>query len=350
MLVAEKKTSGRVTNPTLGATPSFAWKQIAEPVEPFLQAVASRLAEQVESFDPAIAAYAQYALSSQGKQLRPVLVGLSGGALGRLGEAHVTAAVIIEMIHLATLVHDDVLDEAEIRRGRPTMAANWGNDLSVLLGDCLFAQALTLAASYPTPDVCRAVAAATNTVCAGEILQTRFRRNFQLTQAHYYKVLAMKTGELFALSCELAAYLSQATPAQCQTLRQYGLALGTAYQVFDDCVDLFGTEARAGKSLGTDLAKGKLTLPVLLLLERVAEEEKERLRAMISEWTPDRLEQLRQLLLQHQTLPDSRQAIQRFLEDARQSLAALPAGENRDGLLGLTHLLARETGALGGGS
>src|SRR5204862_6097532 len=138
-----------------------------------------------------------------GKHLRPALVALTANALGKADDAHVTVAVIIEMVHLATLVHDDVMDEAEIRRGRLTLGANWGNEVAVLFGDCLFAHALKLAASFPTPEICRAVAMATNTVCSGEILQTQHRNNFDLTREQYFRMLEMKTAELFALSCEL---------------------------------------------------------------------------------------------------------------------------------------------------
>src|SRR6266566_6352393 len=162
-----------------------AWKQIIGSAEPFLQAVGRSLAEQILAFDAEIAAYASYALTGQGKQLRPALVALSAAATGRINDAHTLAAVIIEMVHLATLVHDDVMDDAEIRRGRPTLAASWGNEISVLVGDCLFAHALKLAASFPTPEICRAVAAATNTVCSGEILQTHRQRKFQFSREEY---------------------------------------------------------------------------------------------------------------------------------------------------------------------
>ena len=155
------------------------WKQIVEPVEPFLKAVAERLAEQVRTFDPEIASYAQYALTNQGKQLRPALVALSAAAIGEPNDSLVTVAVIIEMVHLATLAHDDVMDEGVLRRQQPTLAANWGNQISVLLGDCLFAHALKLAAGFPTPEICRAVSAATKTVCSGEILQTHRQRRLQ---------------------------------------------------------------------------------------------------------------------------------------------------------------------------
>jgi octaprenyl-diphosphate synthase len=190
-------------------------------------------------------------------------VALAASCFGQPDDSHVRVAVIVEMVHLATLVHDDVMDEAEIRRGIPTVASKWGNEIAVLFGDCLFAQALKLAASFPTPEVCRAVAMATNTVCTGEIIQTQQRRNFVASRRDYFRVIEMKTGELFTLSCDLAALLSNATEEQRAALKEFGAAFGTAYQVFDDCVDLFGTEAEAGKSLGTDLAKGKLTWPLL---------------------------------------------------------------------------------------
>ena len=178
MLAVESKVASANAAGSPDANPNRSWKQIVEPVEPFLQAVSHQLIRQVNDFDPQIVPYAQYALNGGGKHLRPTIVALSAGALGEVTDAHVTAAVIIEMVHLATLVHDDVMDEAEIRRDQPTLAANWGNEIAVLFGDCLFAQALKLAASFPTPEVCRAVAMATNTVCSGEILQTQHRRKF----------------------------------------------------------------------------------------------------------------------------------------------------------------------------
>jgi octaprenyl-diphosphate synthase len=325
----------------------FAWKQIVEPARPFLTAVAERLAQQVQAFDPEISPYAQYALTNQGKQLRPALVALSAGAVGPLKDEHVTVAVIIEMVHLATLVHDDVMDEAEIRRRRPTLAANWGNEISVLLGDCLFAHALKLAASFPTPDICRAVAAATNTVCSGEILQTHRRLNFQFTRAEYFRVLAMKTAELFALSCELGARLSGAAAVECAALREYGLALGTAYQVYDDCLDLIATEALVGKSLGTDLASGKLTLPVLVVLERADALDQQRLKELIQQWRPHFHARVLELLVKYEALAESRAVIQQFIASAQAALGALPENANRSALVGLTEFLAQQTEALG---
>ena len=345
MLAVESKIAagnGRVPHPEAARS----WKLIVEPVEPFLDSVTTRLARQVNEFDPALAQYAEYALNGNGKHLRPTLVALAANSLGTLNDAHVTVAVIIEMVHLATLVHDDVMDEAEIRRGQLTLAANWGNEIAVLFGDCLFAQSLKLAASFPTPEICRAVASATNTVCSGEILQTRHRRDFALSRRDYFRVLEMKTAELFALSCDLAAFLSEATVAQRTALREFGLAFGTAYQIYDDCVDLFGTEKAAGKSLGTDLAKGKLTYPVLLAWERASAADRARLEMLMQDWQPGSFLRVTELLIRYEALGPSRELIERYLAQARLSLRSLPESDGRAGLAGVTEYLARQTAAL----
>src|SRR5258708_4612260 len=336
MFAADPKVATRPMTETPTSEPAYAWKQIIDPIEPFLETVHLRLSAQVDAFDSQIAPYAQYALNGNGKHLRPALVALTANALGMAQDTHVTAAVIIEMVHLATLVHDDIMDEAEIRRGQLTLAANWGNEIAVLFGDCLFAQALKLAAGFPTPEVCRAVAMATNTVCSGEILQTRRRRDFDFNREDYFKVIEMKTAELFALSCDLSAFLSDAQPEVRLALHRFGLAFGTAYQVYDDCLDLFGSEAVAGKSLGTDLAKGKLTLPMLLLLERAESRELAKIRALVQYWEPGHFPQLMSLLQAHQTLEASRQAVDQYLHSARQTLKVLPESESRAGLFCLT--------------
>ena len=345
MLAADSNVvSGPITE---RCEPAFSWKQIIGPVEPFLESVSERLKHQVRAFDPELIPYAEYALNGHGKHLRPALVALTANAVGKASDAHVTVAVIIEMVHLATLVHDDVMDEAEIRRGQLTLAANWGNEIAVLFGDCLFAQALKLAASFPTPEICRAVAMATNTVCSGEILQTRHCRDFQFTREKYFKVLEMKTAELFALSGELSACLSGRGLEEREALRRFGLAFGTAYQVYDDCVDLFGSEAAAGKSLGTDLTKGKLTLPVLLVWERAGTEDRSRLRELVQGWQVDSMKGVTDLLARYDTLGASAEIVHQYLEKARQFLQILPASKGRAGLLGLTEYLARQTDALG---
>jgi octaprenyl-diphosphate synthase len=346
MLAAESRSAAPSVN--LSQPPSsLAWKQIVESVQPFLKKVAGRLTAQVQEFERELADYAAYALSAQGKQLRPTLVALSAEASGKTTDAHATAAVIIEMVHLATLIHDDVIDEADLRRGRPTLTANWGDEISVLLGDCLFAQALKLATAFPTPAVCRAVASATHTVCSGEILQTQARRKIRLTRAEYFKMLSMKTAELFALSCELGGFLNDASPAHQQALRHYGIALGTAYQIYDDCLDLFGAETTAGKSLGTDLANGKLTLPVLIAIERATPEECQQIERWIGDWDCRSLPRLMELLDSYDAPGESRTIIHQHLAAAREALLVMPLTPGRAGLMGLTEYLGHQADDLG---
>jgi octaprenyl-diphosphate synthase len=331
--------------PPLNRPPS--WVQIVAPVEPFLRSVAHRLAAQIEEFEPEIVRHARYALDSQGKQLRPALVGLSAEAAGRLNDTHVTVAVIIEMVHLATLVHDDVMDAAEMRRRRPTLAVQCGASTSVLLGDCLFAHALVLAASFPTPDVCRAVASATRTVCTGETIQTERPSRFDLGREEYFRILRMKTGELFALSCELGARLTGAGVEEQRALRDYGMALGTAYQIFDDCVDLFGSESQAGKSLGTDLVGGKLTLPLIVAIERVGAARRPGLERLLARWQPDQLATLRSVLQETEALAESTGVIRGFCGAACEALEGLPPSAGRRALVAATEFLARQTDSLG---
>lgn len=326
---------------------SASWETIVAPVHPFLDRVTRRLHEQIAQFDPEIAEYARYALDNQGKQLRPALVALAGSTMGELNDDLVTVAVVIEMVHLATLVHDDIMDGAELRRRRPTLAAQWGNEVSVLLGDCLFAHALRLAASFPTPAVCRAVSQATLQVCTGEILQTHRRRRWTVTREEYFKVLEMKTAELFALACELGGLLAGATAEQQAALRLYGLKLGTAYQIYDDCMDVYGVERVAGKSLGTDLATGKVTLPLLTFLERASGEERQEMLGWLEKWDNGQFGQVRARLERHGALAESVQVIGRLLDDSVAALSALPARPPTEALKALTGFLFQQTAALG---
>ena len=348
MLVTARNTSADAPQ----TQPALFWKQIADPVQPFLDRVSASLAAQVEAFHPQIAQYARYALTNQGKQIRPTLVALSGASIGQVNDSLVKVAVIIEMVHLATLVHDDIMDEAEVRRCRPTLAANWGNELSVLVGDCLFAHSVTLAASFPTPDVCRAVAKATNTVCSGEILQTNQRHDFTIQRADYIKSLEMKTGELFALSCELGASLAGGSTAERNALRAYGLALGTAYQIYDDCLDLFGTESSVGKSLGTDLYTGKLTLPILIVLEKGTDSDREMLQSCVESPEPENLDKIFELLERYDALSDTRRVVGQYIKQAQQVLGELEQSKGAKGIAALSALgdyLAQQTRALGVG-
>ena len=252
-----------------------------------------RIAQQAAAFDPALEGYVVYAVGSRGKRLRPLLALLAAGATGNISSDHVDLAVIVELIHLATLVHDDVMDEAERRRSQPTANARWGNSLSVLLGDCLFAHALTLSTNFENKDIGRAIARTAATVCSGEMMQTQRRFDLNLTVQDYLRIVEMKTGSLFSTAAELAALISEAEPSVIETFKNFGIQIGTAYQIYDDCVDLAGSESVTGKTLGTDLRKGKFTLPVLIFLRSASEFERERCCQLVLE---EKIEQMIALL------------------------------------------------------
>ena len=230
------------------------------------------MTEQVSRFEPEIRGMAAYCLETSGKRLRPSLVFISGWqGEGVVSDDLVRAAGVVEMVHLATLVHDDIMDGADIRRNRRTAAREFGPDAAVLLGDALFSQALHIAAQFPTTEVCRLVSESTRQVCSGEIMQTLRRRDTDLTRAEYYRIIDLKTAELFRASCVLGASLAGYPAGFVKAANDFGRHLGIAYQIYDDLVDFLGDESRIGKTLGTDLASGKLTLPLMILLEKLPE-------------------------------------------------------------------------------
>lgn len=243
------------------------FKKTFELINTHLYSVEERIRAQARAFDPAVEGYVDYVCNSSGKRLRPALALLSGGATGKITSSHVDLAVILELIHIATLVHDDIMDGADLRREQPTVNAKWGNAISVLLGDALLAHAMRLATNFSETEVVRRIADAAAEVCTGEIIQTQRRFDLKLSVPDYYKIVEMKTAALFAAASELGAFLSETTPERIGALKQFGLKLGTAYQVYDDCLDLVGDEEEIGKTLGSDLRKGKLTLPLIFLLQ-----------------------------------------------------------------------------------
>jgi octaprenyl-diphosphate synthase len=246
-----------------------------ERVAPQMAALDRFMRTEVEHFETEIRSMAAYCLDTSGKRLRPTMVFVAGWqGEGVVSDDLVRAAGVVEMVHLATLVHDDIMDRAEIRRGRRTAAREFGPDAAVLLGDALFSQALHIASQFPTTEVCRLVSESTRKVCSGEIMQTLRRRDINISLGEYRRMIDLKTAELFRVSCFLGARLSGHDAVFATAADRFGHHLGIAYQIYDDLVDFVGEEQRIGKTLGTDLATGKLTLPLMLLLERVSADER----------------------------------------------------------------------------
>ncbi|MEO7412735.1 MAG: polyprenyl synthetase family protein [Opitutaceae bacterium] len=233
------------------------------------------LRAQLAAFEPEIRAMVDYCIDTSGKRIRPTLVFLSGWQGREVSQPElIRVGAVVELVHLATLVHDDIMDDADVRRNRHTASRKYGPTAAVLLGDALFAHALHLATQFPTTEICAAVSESTRRVCAGEIVQTLRRGSTNVSVADYQRIIDLKTAELFRVSCFLGAKLRNAPPTFVEAVSEFGRHLGIAYQMYDDLADFFGQESRIGKTLGTDLASGKLTLPLLLLSERLPGEER----------------------------------------------------------------------------
>lgn len=324
---------------------------ILAPLAPAISRLEALIEKQCDIFDPGVAACVRYVAQNQGKRLRPALAifsanAQSGASLGAVQEDLLKVCAIVELIHIATLVHDDIMDGAELRRNRLTAGAKWGHEISVLLGDCLFAHALVLAASFPTPYVCRRVAEATNIACSGEILQTQHRFDLKLRETDYLRMLEMKTGALFAVSCELGAHLHGATPAQLKSFYEFGRILGIAYQIYDDCLDIAGTEKAIGKSLGTDLQKGKMTLPVILLLQQAQPSESHLISSILLNEHVNSRVMLHEYIQRYGTLAQSTAKARALLLQAIGHLQGLPPNNGRKSLESLADFLDTELSKL----
>jgi len=247
-----------------------------------LQEVEDVFRAELESANPYVTDVFAHVTRFRGKRLRPMLLLLSASATGGINREHRILAAVVEMIHTATLVHDDVLDDAETRRHVATVNARWNNETSVLFGDYLFTHAFHLAARLETTLACRLIGRATNIVCEGELSQVHERGNLDLTEETYLKIIDGKTAELCALSCFLGAHYAGAGEAVVKSLEQFGRQVGIAFQISDDLLDILGNEAETGKSLGSDFRKQKLTLPLIRLLQTAEEPDATRIRELLT--------------------------------------------------------------------
>lgn len=302
---------------------------------PAFGALEAFLARQVASFEPEVQPLVEYCFGHSGKKLRPILVFSMGlEDFNSPSGDMVKAAAIVELVHLATLVHDDILDEADVRHRTETVVARHGAHVAVLLGDALFAHALHLAAQFPDVEVCRRVSLATRQVCSGEIAQTFAREVGAPSTEAYYRMIDLKTAELFAVSSHLGAYLAGFSGEALQAASDFARHLGIAYQIYDDAADIFAEEAVAGKTLGTDLATGKFTLPVLMWLGSLDSQARDAALASLSQGE-GALGKVRQALQEHAVLDQAGMAFAKQIESACRAVDAIPGKARREQLLRL---------------
>jgi octaprenyl-diphosphate synthase len=303
------------------------------PIEAQLAEVERTLTEEIGSDDPAIDELLKHGFSLGGKRLRPALLLLSGKAVGNVSREHsvsrehLVLAAVVEMIHTATLVHDDVLDEATLRRYRQTVNARWSNESSVLLGDYLFSHAFYLASTLDSTYGCRVIGRATNIVCEGELRQVNSRGNFDLSEEEYLSIIEAKTGELCACCCQLGAHYAGADAALTTAMSRFGRDLGVAFQIADDLLDVLGDEPTTGKSLGTDLEKQKMTLPIIRLLDQVSPAERRDLIETLAGPTGPAREALAGWFARTDALAYAREVANSLARRGVEELAGLPRNE-----------------------
>jgi len=323
-LMSQGIQDGRKTPRELQTLYSTIWGDLGQ--------VEDRLRAELSSKFPFIDQLAKHGFRLGGKRLRPALVLFSAKASGNLKPEHYPLAAAVELVHTATLIHDDVLDEATLRRHVETVNARWDNEASVLLGDYLFALAVELISSVDSVYACQVIGQATKAVCQGELRQVASRGNYDLDEEEYLEIIAEKTAALCACCCQLGAHYAEAKPDATNALTNYGHCLGVAFQIVDDLLDVQGDEAQTGKSLGTDLIKQKATLPLIRVLSQIDKPQRAELIARLSAMPDARRETLRTWLDRTDALAYCQQKAAWYIRRAKEELKVLPASPARTGL------------------
>lgn len=282
---------------------------------------------------------ARYIIGSGGKRLRPALLLLAAGALDCTSPQRLELAAVVEFIHTATLLHDDVVDESTLRRGRNTANEIFGNAASVLVGDFLYSRAFQMMVDADSMRIMQILADATNVIAEGEVLQLMNTHDAALNQAAYLEVIESKTARLFQASAQIGAVLANAAPEIEQACSRYGQAIGTAFQIVDDVLDYTGDPEETGKNLGDDLREGKATLPLILAMQQAQTNEAEVIRHAIENGETDQLEQIRNIVMRTGSLQQTTDLAAAYAETAVAAAQQLPASTHRDSLINLAQQL-----------
>jgi octaprenyl-diphosphate synthase len=302
------------------------------------------IAQRLDSGVPLVAQVSRYIISAGGKRLRPALLLLTCGALNYQGEQRFNLAAVVEFIHTATLLHDDVVDASALRRGNATANETFGNPASVLVGDFLYSRAFQMMVDAENMRIMQVLADATNVIAEGEVLQLMNMHNANLDEAGYLQVIRSKTAKLFEASARVGAILAGGDALMESACSNYGNALGTAFQVIDDVLDYDGDEAVMGKSLGDDLREGKATLPLIAAMQRGTGVERELIQNAIENGSVSELDEVIRIVRHTGSLEVARQAAALEAERAMSEARRLPAGPYTDSLLQLATLsLGRQT-------
>jgi octaprenyl-diphosphate synthase len=313
---------------------------IIAPIEEDLDQFEEKLRAILAVDSPLILGVTEHLLGRRGKRLRPALVFLTARATGPLPPGAVLAGMAIELIHTATLLHDDVVDESSTRRGQASVNSKWNNLVSVLMGDYLFSKAFHLLVSVGSPRLMESVSAATEQVSLGELVEIQESHNFEIDESGYLQIIRAKTASLFAAACEAGAILGDSPDPLRISLRDFGGEIGTAFQISDDLLDLVGSQEKTGKMAGNDIKEGRVTLPVIFALKQApAARRKEFLGLLDNGSGSAHIDEVRSFVTEMGGLDYARERALSIESDARRHLDRLPASQYKDALLELTRFV-----------
>lgn len=296
-------------------------------------AVDALIRQSLQSDVILVSQVSEYIVTSGGKRLRPLIVLLAAKALGYSGDKQIQAAAIIEFIHTATLLHDDVVDSSDRRRGKDTANTVFGNQASVLVGDFLYSRAFQMMVNVGRMQVMQILADATNTIAAGEVMQLMNVHDPDVTEQAYRKVIYRKTARLFEAGAQIAAILADRDPADEAAMIRYGQNLGTAFQLVDDALDYDASPEELGKNLGDDLAEGKPTLPLIYAMEKCTESERQMIRSAVEEGGLDHLDEIHTVIESTGALEYTAKRAQEAADIAIDALSSIPDSEYKEALI-----------------
>jgi octaprenyl-diphosphate synthase len=320
----------------LSAAAQATQNSIITPIAADMGAVNRVIREQLHSDVPLVNQIAEYIISAGGKRIRPVLVLLMANAHGYRGTDHHQLAAVIEFIHTATLLHDDVVDESSMRRGRRTANAMFGNAASVLVGDFVYSRAFQMMVAVGNMRVMQILADATNVIAEGEVLQLLNMHDPDVTEERYLQVIRSKTAKLFEAAAQLGSLLAGASEAEIEAAAEYGRSLGTAFQLVDDVLDYSGNAADIGKNVGDDLREGKPTLPLIWLLQNGTTAQRELVRTCIETGDEQHFDEILSAITTSGALAYTKSEAEKAARRATESISSLRASTFKDSLLQLS--------------
>ncbi|TCS37601.1 polyprenyl synthetase family protein [Reinekea marinisedimentorum] len=313
-------------------------KAVFQTVSDDFDTVNNIIYQQLASHVPMVEKVAEYIISSGGKRMRPTLVLLTAGMNGQTSETHCELATVIEFLHTATLLHDDVVDTSDMRRGRQTANAKWGNAPSVLVGDFLYARSFELLVKIANLEVMNSLASTTRKIAEGEVLQLMNVKNPNTTEAQYMDVITGKTAILFEASAKTSGIISGCSAEQIEALAAYGLNLGLAFQLIDDVLDYSGDAEALGKNVGDDLAEGKPTLPLIHAMEHGSDDDAKLIRSCIRKGSLDQLEAVQAILKNNESIEYVEALAQKHAQIAKDALQGFADNKYKEALLSLADI------------